>query len=136
MMVLNATRNSIVVEQLKIARNVLERLRGLIGSPPLREREGLLIPYSKGVHTIGMRYPIDVIYFDREGKVVTVMEPLSPNAVGRIDFRAHSVLELPVGAIMRSGTRIGDTLFIQGAWECSSSDENVLPKRIGISFLF
>ena len=130
MTVLNATRNSIVVERLKIARNLFERFRGLIGSPPLGEREGLLIPYCKGIHTIGMRYPLNVIYLDRDGKVLKLIDSLPPNSIGHIILHSHSVLELPVGAIRRSGTRTRDTLFIQGAWESLNSDENSLFKYL------
>ncbi|OGX06368.1 MAG: hypothetical protein A3G87_01855 [Omnitrophica bacterium RIFCSPLOWO2_12_FULL_50_11] len=130
MTVLNTTRNSIVVERLKIARNLSERLRGLIGSPPLGEREGLLIPYCKGIHTIGMRYPLDVIYLDRDGKVLKLIEPLPPNSIGHIVLTSNSVLELPVGAIRWSSTRIGDALFIQGASESSNGDENSLLKYL------
>lgn len=109
-MVLNVTRNTLVARELKVARNFFERVRGLIGSKPLCGGEGFLIPYCRGIHTFGMSYAIDVLYLDDEGKIVAAFEGLDPNRFGAVNLKTRSVLELPVGAIKRSKSQVGDLL--------------------------
>lgn len=71
---------------------------------------GLLILPSQGVHTLGMIFPIDVLFLDHGFRVRSVREKLMPFRVTALDFQAHSVLELPVGTISRSATTAGDEL--------------------------
>ena len=112
-MVINLTKGSVVVRELRVARNFFERLRGLIGSEPLGIGEGFLIPHCRGIHTFGMDYAIDAIYLDDEGKIVSALENLPPNRFGTINFKARSVLELPAGAIRRSKSNVGDLLNLR-----------------------
>jgi uncharacterized protein len=79
-----------------------DRLRGLLGRPALEPGRGLLIAPCVAVHTFGMRYPIDVAFLDRLGRVVGLRRGL-----GRMRFaactRASAALELPAGEIARLG---------------------------------
>lgn len=109
-MVLNMTRNTVVARELKVARNFLERMRGLIGSKPLREDQGFFIPLCQGIHTLGMGYPIDVLYLDGDSRIIVAFRDMVPNRLGSVSFRTQSVLELPQGAIKRSGSKVGDLL--------------------------
>ena len=59
-----------------------------------------------------MRFPIDVLYLDREGQILRMDVDMRPNRMGPLVWRATSVVELPVGAIERTGTKIGDRLEI------------------------
>lgn len=81
-----------------------------MGRSSLEEGEGLLIEPCTWIHTLGMAFPIDVLYLDDEGTVVHTCYSLRPNRLGPFVGRAHSVLELPAGTIIRSGTKIGDRL--------------------------
>ena len=108
--IVNRTRDYIVASQLEEARGFWERARGLIGHPPLQEGEGLLIASCRWIHTLGMAFPIDLLYLDREGKVVGVCPSLRPNKIGPLVWGADSVLELPTGTIARSRTKLGDRL--------------------------
>ncbi len=112
MNVINQTKQTILATKLKVARNFIERFRGLIGSPPLEEGEGFLIPSCQSVHSFGMRYPIDAIYLNRSREVVAVVKSLFPNSIGTVNFEAHSVLELPVGTIELTRTEVGDFISI------------------------
>lgn len=114
MIVMDMTTNTVIVRELRIARNFLERMRGLIGTRPLEEGEGFLLPRCMGVHMLGMTYAIDALYLDAEGRILTVLEDLKPNALGKVDFRAHAVLELPAGAVKRTQAKPGDLLFFYG----------------------
>jgi uncharacterized membrane protein (UPF0127 family) len=60
-----------------------------------------------------MRFPIDVVYADRETRVVHLDPAMRPNHIGPIVAQAAYVLELPVGVIQATGTRVGDQLSIQ-----------------------
>lgn len=108
----NATRNSVLAAQLRTARNFFERFRGLIGSHPLKPGEGFLIPHCQGVHMFGMKYAIDVVYLDEQGKVIALVEGLRPNSFGPVHFRSKSVVELPEGTIKESGTKVGDMIYL------------------------
>jgi len=76
--------------------NIWDRLRGLLGRKQLNEEQGLWISPCPSVHTIGMRYPIDVVFLDRRGEVKKISHNLKPmkfsSCVG-----AYSVLELTEG---------------------------------------
>lgn len=111
MMMINVTRSSVVVRELRVAHNMIERLRGLMASKPLRNGEGLLIPHCQGIHTFGMGYHIDAIYLDKENKTIFLYEGIAPHKFGKICFKAQAVLELPVGSIALSGTQLGDALL-------------------------
>ena len=84
--------------------------RGLLGRGGLAPGEALWIVGSLGVHSFGMRFPIDVLYLDGELRVLHALAPLAPNRLGPISLRCESVLELPAGTLAASGTRLGDAL--------------------------
>lgn len=80
----------------------LERMRGLLGRPALAPGEGLLIAPCNSVHTIGMRYPIDVVFLDREGRVIKVRSALRPLRMA-MARGARQVIELAAGEASRLG---------------------------------
>lgn len=85
-------------------------MRGLLDKANLAPGEGLLIPKCQSIHTVGMRFPIDVLYIDWTGKVVTWRRQLMPGALGNDPVeKADCVLELPSG--MAQSTEIGDQLI-------------------------
>ena len=87
---------TIVCERCTIADSPLTRLRGLLGRDGLEPGEGLLLRPASAVHTYFMRFPIDVVFLDRELTVVDVVDGLVPwRAAGRRG--AHAVLELAAG---------------------------------------
>lgn len=85
------------------------RLRGLLGRPELKENEGLLISPCKSVHTIGMRYSIDVVFLSGAGDVVGVMKRLAPSRWASEKHSAH-VLEVRQGMAEKLGLAVGDRL--------------------------
>ncbi len=129
MIVYNTSKNSFVAKNLRIAKNMWERFRGLIGSSPLEEGEGFLIPSCQGIHTFGMSYSIDVLYLDGEERVMRILNSYRPNLLGPVIWKAKSVLELPAGAIERSNTKVGDILFLD------EIPSDLLNKPIPISVL-
>ncbi len=86
-----------------------ERLRGLLGRPPLAPDEALLIAPCSSVHTFGMRYPIDLAYLDRDGRVLRIVPEVKPR---RLSARpgARATLEMAAGAARAAGLRPGERL--------------------------
>jgi len=97
---------------LRIADKVLSRARGLLMSPPLTSSEGMLIIPCNSVHTLGMRYKLDIIFLDKSGIVLKIVKNLSPLRLS-IKISAGSTLELKSGEVERLGIEIGQRL----TWE-------------------
>jgi uncharacterized membrane protein (UPF0127 family) len=110
----NRTRTTYLATELMIARTHWTRFRGLMATDASRFRrgQGLWISPSHGVHTFAMRFPIDVVYLDREHIVVHVEEELKPWRLAAVRIQATSVLELPMGMIRESKTALGDQVDI------------------------
>ena len=112
--VYNKTRETFVATEAAIADSYLRRLVGLLGKTKRWARQGcgLWIVPSRGVHTIGMMFPIDLIFLGKEREVVHVEEYVRPFRISKVSLKADSVLELPPHTIYRSGTQVGDRLEI------------------------
>ena len=110
----NRTRTTYLATELTIARTHWTRFRGLMATDGSRFRrgQGLWISPSHGIHTFAMRFPIDVLYLDRERIVIYLEEELKPWRMAAIRVLAHSVLELPTGIIRESKTKVGDQVDI------------------------
>src|SRR5437868_15485931 len=105
---------NVVCERCTLARNPYSRMRGLLGRGGLAAGEGLLLQPAGSVHTFFMRFAIDVVFLDRERRVLRVVEGLPPwrAAAAR---RARTVLELGAGGAGRVGPRQGGLLAV-GVW--------------------
>jgi len=103
----------ILVDALEMAEDRRARSRGLIGHAPLEAGQGMLIRPCRWIHTFRMSFPIDVIYVDRDWRVVACSEDLVPSRFGRPVLRAQFVVELPAGAIRRAGVQPGDRLELR-----------------------
>src|ERR1700735_5163921 len=112
--VYNKTRETFVATEATVADSYLRRLVGLLGKTRRWAHlgSGLWIIPSRGVHTIGMLFPIDLIFLGKDKEVVHVEEHVRPFRISNVSLKASSVLELPPHTIYRSGTKIGDQLEI------------------------
>ena len=79
-----------------------DRLRGLLGSPPPAPGHALLITPCASVHTAFMRYPIDVVFLDRRGRILKVVDAVPPWRAAAC-WRARHTLELAAGEADRLG---------------------------------
>jgi len=82
------------------AESFRQRLLGLLARPPLVTGEALLLSPCNSVHSCFMRYPIDVVFLDRECRVLRIVEALQPWRA-LVCRRAHAVLELSAGDARR-----------------------------------
>jgi uncharacterized membrane protein (UPF0127 family) len=111
----NKTRQLYLASDLTVAQTHWSRLRGLLGVSPddFRNGSGLWIRPCHGVHTLAMRFPIDVVYLNRAGTVVHVEHNLQPWRFSPIRMQAASVLELPSHTVARTETALGDSIEIK-----------------------
>ena len=102
-------RDGEVLASVEIAEDFGPRLRGLLGRDHIDG--ALLLRPARSVHTVGMRFPIDVAFVDRDLVVVDVLT-LRPNRMTRTRRRAAAVVEAQAGAFDRWRLHVGDRLEI------------------------
>ncbi len=88
-----------------------DRRRGLLGRDHLDPGAALILAPCGSIHMFFMRFPIDVLFVRRDGRVTHAYATVRPWRL-RIGWGAFAAVELPAGAIARSETRAGDTLEI------------------------
>ena len=110
----NRTREAYLATHLVIADTHWTRLRGLLGRSldDFRNGSGLWIVPCHGVHTLGMAFPIDVLYLDPDLTVIHIQPQLLPWRFAPVRRKATSVLELPSQTVSETKTEIGDTIEI------------------------
>lgn len=113
----NKTRQTFVATEVTVADSYVRRLVGLLGKTRRWARNGkaLWIVPSQGVHTIGMLFPIDLIYLSKEKQVIHVEEFVRPFRISKVSLKTRSVIELPPHTIYRTGTQVGDQIEISRA---------------------
>ncbi|MBI2074450.1 MAG: DUF192 domain-containing protein [Candidatus Levybacteria bacterium] len=101
----------LVVElKVKILKNFKEKAIGLLSE---KKPFPVLIRTRFGIHTFGLRFPIDVLVLDKFNKVVKISENLKPNRVFFWNPLYSKVIELPKGEIRKSKIKIGETIRIK-----------------------
>jgi uncharacterized membrane protein (UPF0127 family) len=113
----NSTRGTMLGDRIRVAASMRERTVGLLRTPELRAGEGLWIKEAPSIHMFFMRYPIDAVFVSKDGRVTKIVEDLKPWRVVWWARGARDCLELPVGAVEASGTRVGDELRLEPAAE-------------------
>jgi uncharacterized protein len=111
--VYNGTKRILLSSRSEMAQSFCARLVGLLGRRAIEPDGGLWLVPSNSVHTIGMRFPIDIVLLNRNATVVEVLESVRSCSIVWPNFRAKSVLELPAETIARTATEPGDVLQIE-----------------------
>jgi uncharacterized protein len=107
--VLVGQEGQVVCEPCELADRLWTRMRGLLGRRGLSGGHGLLIRPTWSVHTWFMRFPIDVVFLDRDLTVLKIRKQMGPwRAAAR--FRARAALELAAGECDRLRLEVGDRL--------------------------
>ncbi len=112
MQAFNQSRGRMLIENGLVAARPWARLRGLIGRPALQSGEGLLLPATKGIHTIGMCYAIDIAFLNKQGCVIHLIHSMHPFRISRVVGDSAMALELPAGILRETGTAIGDLIEV------------------------
>src|SRR6266508_3796180 len=103
-------RDGEVVASLEVATRFGARARGLLGRDGVKG--ALLLQPARSVHTIGMRFPIDVAFVDRDLVVLRTVT-MRPWRMSRVVFRARAVLEAEAGAFALWNLVPGDRLELK-----------------------
>jgi len=102
-------RDGDVLGTAEVARTAKSRRRGLLG------RDGhdgaLVLQPCRHVHTAGMRFPIDVVFVDRQGYAVKVVRDLQPWRIS-LAAGARAVIEMPAGSLQWGQVLPGDRLYL------------------------
>lgn len=106
-------RGAVLATDARRATSVRDRLRGLLGTAALPRGQALHIEPCSSIHTFFMAYAIDVLFLDRDGRVLRAIEALAPWRATLPVFGARAVLELPAGTLGAAGVRVGDRLHFR-----------------------
>jgi hypothetical protein len=98
-------------------------MRGLLGRRSLPPGEGMLLQPSPSIHTAFMRFPIDVVFMDRNLRVIKLVEHLPPWHTASA-MEGRSTLELSAGEIVRRRVQVGDQLLTVAPSVEQSNDGN------------
>ncbi len=110
--VMHKKSSTLIAASAKIADNPWDRLIGLMFSEKMNGFDGLIFIPGKSIHTCFMRYDIDVVFLNKENKVVSVVEKMKPWRFTKFYLKATKALELPAGKL-KNLLQAGDEVVIE-----------------------
>ncbi len=110
MKIINQSSGASLAQDVATADKPLARIIGLLNRQELLPGQGLIIGPCNSVHTFFMRFPIDVVFVDKNNKIIKAINSLRPFRATGIYFFSTLVIELPAGTLEKTGTCCGDTL--------------------------
>ena len=113
MQLINKTKNTILAEYAVVADTPFKRIKGLLGKNDFKLGEALILKPCNSIHTFFMRFPIDVLFVDKENRLIKTTSLLPPFCLTPIYFRAHFAIELPAGTIQFTSTQEGDIISFE-----------------------
>ena len=111
MIIKNHTRNTLIASSAGLAVNFMTRLIGLLGTKKLDKGKALVIRPCSSIHTIGMKYAIDVVFLDKQNKIVKIINDMPAGKFSLCSGSSY-VIELPAGTIEATGTVVGDKISL------------------------
>ncbi|MBF0486413.1 MAG: DUF192 domain-containing protein [Candidatus Omnitrophica bacterium] len=112
MKALNASQKILLADNVVLADTAFSRMQGLLGRSSLAEGEGLLITHCNSIHMFFMKFPIDVVFLDKNNRIVGLVSNIPPFALSPIFWKADKALELPAGKILQTKSSISDQIII------------------------
>lgn len=113
MKISNCTKNTILAEEAVLAAGIFKRLKGLLGKKTFEPGQAIILKPCNSIHTFFMRFPIDVLFVDKDNQVIKALSSLAPFSFSPIYIRAKLAIELPAGTILSTLTQEGDILNIK-----------------------
>jgi uncharacterized membrane protein (UPF0127 family) len=108
-----ARTGAVLAQRASKAETLSARLIGLLGHASLPEDEALIFEGCRSIHTVGMRFPIDVVFVDRSWTVIRIMAQLPPGRLPMPVWNGWGVMELSSGRAGRAGLQQGDQLILR-----------------------
>ena len=100
----------VLIQTVEVARSLFARMRGLLGRDSLPSQHGMWIVPCPSVHTFCMQFDLDLIFVDRESRIVNLIWGVPPNRVATGGAGAHSVIEVASGWMQEGDLSVGDAL--------------------------
>jgi uncharacterized protein len=115
---INQTRAVVLCARLEPTAGMADKSRGLLGRERLDDDAGMLFEAGRlepfmWMHMFFMRFPIDIVFMDRNDRVIHISHELRPWRVSALVWGARRALELAAGAARRTGTQIGDRISLE-----------------------
>ncbi len=117
----NLTKGNVVASRLELATTSATRRKGLLGRSSLPPGGGMLLIPCSSVHTVRMKFPIDIVFLDKKMRVARLYPNVAPGALSRHCASARSCLELPAGTVAARRIEIGDQLRVMPATDPKKS---------------
>ena len=116
-MIRNKTRDTVLAKKVTLCTTFLSKARGLMFRAPLKKDEAFLLTFPKPrkvwIHMLFVFFPIDQIFLNAEGEVVHLVESARPFQLRIVpSVPVSSLIELPVGTIQQTKTKLGDSIQI------------------------
>ena len=111
----DAATGRVLASRVRRADRWLERTLGFLPRSAIAGDEGLWIPRCRAVHTLGMRVPLDVVFLDRDGRVVRIEAGVPPGRWHVGEPRAHAVAEFAAGFALANALALGTALELEPA---------------------
>ena len=108
----NGRTGRVIASPVECAFTSAARRQGLLGRDGLQSGSALVISRSNAVHTIGMRFPIDIVFVDRGGLVKKVVRNVQPWRMAAC-MTASAVIEMPAGTVLAGALEPGDQLSVR-----------------------
>ncbi|HEY3297627.1 MAG TPA: DUF192 domain-containing protein [Armatimonadota bacterium] len=103
----------VVARDAVIARSIIAQLKGLMCRREFPEGSALIIPGCRQVHTFFVWFPLDLVFVDKAGKAVRIVEGIRPFEISCYSKKAAQTIELPAGAVSTYDIREGDELLVE-----------------------
>ncbi|MEI7998590.1 MAG: DUF192 domain-containing protein [Candidatus Omnitrophota bacterium] len=112
MPITNLTKETLLANSVEIANTPFKRMRGLLGRTSMKAQEALIITECNSIHMFFMKFTIDVVFLNKENKVIGLSKRIKPFECSPIFWRAVCAVELPEGTIEATNTQVGDRLAV------------------------
>ena len=120
---LRTSRNRLIASIVVLAGDSASRRKGLLSRAEFPAGEALIIAPCNAVHTFFMKFPVDLLYVARDGRVLKIRERVAPWRMSGC-LTAFATIELPTGTIAVSEVETGDTLHLSGIASTARSSSN------------
>ncbi len=110
LLIVNSTRDEVLADRAWLAETAAQRRKGLLGRDGLEAGQALYISPCTSIHSFFMRFVFDAAFVGHDGRVLHLIHGMRRFRISRIVPRAAGVIELPAGALERTGTQKGDRI--------------------------
>lgn len=104
---LETENGTVVADHVALADSIVSRFMGLMFRKELPAGHGLAIRPCNSIHMFFMRFALDVVFVDGDGRVVRVLDSIRPWRASNFVRGAKAAIELPAGTAARSGVTAG-----------------------------